>query len=226
MTGGGPLLIFDCDGVLVDSELIASATLAELMTSLGHAMTTQDVLERFVGRSLKDVLLRAERLLGRPIPADLGARFGADLLLRFRQELKPVEGIRQAIAALPHRRCVASSSTLERLHLSLDLCGLAPLFGRHVYSATQVPRGKPAPDLFLFAAQAVGVAPADCIVIEDAPTGVEAGIAAGMPVIGFAGASHATDALADRLAVAGARVVIRTMSDLPQAVAQLAGAAV
>jgi len=110
MTGGGPLLIFDCDGVLVDSELIASATLEELLTSLGHAMTTQYVLERFVGRSLKDVLLRAERLLGRPIPADLGARFGADLLVRFREELKPVDGIRQAIAALPHRRCVASSS--------------------------------------------------------------------------------------------------------------------
>ena len=104
------LLIFDCDGVLVDSEPIACGAFAELMTSLGYAMTTADVVREFGGRSLADTLAGAARLLGRPIPADASERAGRDLLGRFRRELKPVTGVRDAIMALPHRRCVASSS--------------------------------------------------------------------------------------------------------------------
>jgi HAD superfamily hydrolase (TIGR01509 family) len=216
------LLIFDCDGVLVDSELLANAALAELMSALGHPMTTQQAIETFPGRRLSDVLARAEALLSRLIPADLGEQAGKRMLAKFRRELKPVAGVRDAIAALPYPRCVASSSTRERITLSLEVTGLAPLFGTNVFSADAVARGKPAPDLFLAAAHTLGAAPADCIVIEDSPLGIQAARAAGMQAIGFAGASHATEQLAVQLEQTGADIVIRAMSDLPTAVERLA----
>jgi HAD superfamily hydrolase (TIGR01509 family) len=215
------LLIFDCDGVLVDSELIANAVLAELITALGHPTTVEDSIRTYTGRSLKDVLATAEKLLGRAIPQDTGDDYGRRLFDRFRRELTAVEGVQAAIAALPYRRCVASSSAPERLTLALEVTGLAPLFGPSVYSAVHVPRGKPAPDLFLFAACAMGEPPADCIVIEDSPLGVEAAIAAGMRVIGFTGGSHARPDLPRRLAGAGAHKLVAAMSDLPAAVEAL-----
>ena len=215
------LLIFDCDGVLVDSEPIATAALAELITTLGHPMTMQEALATFTGRSVADVLALSEELLGRPIPEEFGATHAQAVLARLRRELKPVAGVVAAIAALPYRRCVASSSSPERLILSLEVTGLAPLFGADVFSAVDVARGKPAPDLFLHAARRMQEPPADCIVIEDTVLGVQAGRAAGMAVIGFAGAGHADDALAQRLAAAGARPVLRAMEELPAAVAGL-----
>jgi HAD superfamily hydrolase (TIGR01509 family) len=214
------LLIFDCDGVLVDSELIANAVLVDLLATLGHRISIAECIRTFGGRSLKDVLALAAELTGGEVPAATSAHFGELLLARFRNELRAVTGVREAIAEMPHRRCVASSSSPERLHLSLEVSGLAPLFDA-VFSATQVARGKPAPDLFLFAATSLGHAPADCVVIEDQPRGVEAGRAAGMRVIGFAGASHASDDVAAQLEAAGAHRVIRAMRDLPTAVATL-----
>ena len=217
------LLIFDCDGVLVDSEHLACAALAELMTTLGHSMTADEAMHVFAGRSLKDVLARAERLLSRPIPKDLGEQAAVQLMARFRRELQAVAGAKEAIAALPYRRCVASSSTPDRLMLSLDITGLSPLFGNNVFSAVEVPNGKPAPDLFLLAARRLGEEPSSCIVIEDSVLGVEAAGAAGMAAIGFAGASHANQDLAERLAAAGAEPVIHSMANLPTAVEQLVG---
>jgi HAD superfamily hydrolase (TIGR01509 family) len=216
------LLLFDCDGVLVDSELMANAALAELISALGHPMTTQQAIDTFTGRSLRDVLATAETLLSRPIPADLSAQAGRRLLERFRRELKAVVGMREAIAALDYPRCVASSSTRERIALSLEVTGLASMFGANVFSADQVAHGKPAPDLYLAAAQAMGAAPAHCIVIEDSPLGIQAALAADMQAIGFVGASHATARLAEQLVQAGAAIVIRTASDLPAAVRRLA----
>jgi HAD superfamily hydrolase (TIGR01509 family) len=215
------LLIFDCDGVLVDSELLANETLRELMASLGREMTIDETVETFAGGSLKDTLATAERLLGRPIPNETGSFFGQRLLDRFRRDLKPVAGVRDAILALPYRRCVASSSSPDRLHLALEVTGLAPLFGDDVFSAVQVARGKPAPDLYLLAARQMGEAPDGCIVIEDTARGVAAGCAAGMRVIGFAGAAHATPGLIDELGKAGARIVIRDMSELVAVVRRL-----
>jgi HAD superfamily hydrolase (TIGR01509 family) len=212
------LLVFDCDGVLVDSELVAHGVLAELLTRLGRPITMDEALRTFSGRSRQDTIRLTGELLGRPIPEQDGALARTKMLDIFRRDLKPVAGIGEAIAALPYRRCVASSSDPERLHLSLDVTGLAPLFGDHVFSAAQVARGKPAPDLFLHAANEMKTFPRDCIVIEDSVLGVEAGIAAGMTVIGFAGAAHATEALAARLAQAGASAVIRQMADLPSVV--------
>ena len=217
------LLIFDCDGVLVDSEHLACAALAEVMTKLGHAMTADEAMLAFAGRSLKDVLARAERLLSRPIPEDLGEQAAVQLMARFRRELQAVAGVKEAIAALPYRRCVASSSDPGRLTLSLDVTGLSALFGNNVFSAVEVANGKPAPDLFLLAARRLGEDPSSCIVIEDSVLGVEAAGAAGMAAIGFAGASHANQGLAERLAAAGAEPVIHSMANLPAAVEQVVG---
>ena len=217
------LLIFDCDGVLVDSEDLACAALADVMTTLGHAMTVDEAMRAFAGRSLKDVLARAERLLSRPIPKDLGEQAAVQLMARFRRELQAVAGVKEAIAALPYRRCVASSSEPGRLTLSLDVTGLSALFGNNVFSAVEVANGKPAPDLFLLAARRLGEDPSSCIVIEDSVLGVEAAGAAGMAAIGFAGASHANQGLAERLAAAGAEWVIDSMANLPAAVEQVVG---
>jgi HAD superfamily hydrolase (TIGR01509 family) len=217
------LLIFDCDGVLVDSEHLACAALAEVMTTLGHSMTPDEAMRAFAGRSLKDVLARAERLLSRPIPKDLGEQAAVQLMARFRRELQAVAGVKEAIAALPYRRCVASSSDPGRLTLSLDVTGLSALFGNNVFSAVEVANGKPAPDLFLLAARRLGEDPSSCIVIEDSVLGVEAAGAAGMAAIGFAGASHANQGLAERLAAAGAEPVIHSMTNLPAAVEQVVG---
>ena len=217
------LLIFDCDGLLVDSEHLACAALAEVMTTLGHSMTADEAMRTFAGRSLKDVLARAERLLSRPIPKDLGEQAAVQLMARFRRELQAVAGVKEAIAALPYRRCVASSSDPSRLTLSLDVTGPSALFGNNVFSAVEVANGKPAPDLFLLAARRLGEDPSSCIVIEDSVLGVEAAGAAGMAAIGFAGASHANQGLAERLAAAGAEPVIHSMANLPAAVEQVVG---
>jgi HAD superfamily hydrolase (TIGR01509 family) len=217
------ILIFDCDGVLVDSEPLACSALAELMTTLGHAMTTEEAVRAFAGCSVNDVLTRAEDLLSRPVPQAIGEQAAIALLARLRRELKAVAGVKEAIAALPYRRCVASSSRPDRLMLSLEVTGLAPLFGSDVFSAAQVANGKPAPDLFLLAARSLGEPPSSCIVIEDSVLGVEAARAADMAVIGFAGASHASDDLAQRLAAAGADAIVRSMTEMPAAVERLVG---
>jgi HAD superfamily hydrolase (TIGR01509 family) len=216
------LLIFDCDGVLVDSELLAHAAIAELMGELGRPMTMQEALTIFAGKRLRDALAAAEAWLSKPVPPDLAARAGQQLLATFRRELKPVDGVRQAIEALPYARCVASSSTRERIAVSLEATGLAPLFGSNLFSADQVAHGKPAPDLFLLAARTLGAPSAHCLVVEDSPLGIQAARAAGMRAVGFAGASHATAQLAEQLAQAGAEIVVRAMSDLPAAVERLA----
>jgi HAD superfamily hydrolase (TIGR01509 family) len=215
------LLIFDCDGVLVDSELLANEALAELMSALGHPMTTEQAIQIFSGLRLRDVLESAKALLSFPIPADLGAAAGQRLFERFRRELKPVKGVRDALDMLPYPRCVASSSSRERLDLSIEVTGLKGLFGDNVFSADQVQHGKPAPDLYLFAARSLGVIPANCIVIEDSTLGIQAAVSAGMKTVGFSGASHATVELAQRLKEAGANIVIAAMSDLPGAVERL-----
>lgn len=221
------LLIFDCDGVLVDSEIIAFDVLAQMLAGLGRPMSLSESRGRFMGRRTPEVLAEIEADIGRPIPADTGVRMKALLFDRLRHELRAVEGVKEAIAHLPWPICVASSSSPERIALSLEVTGLAPLFGTHVFSAEQVAHGKPAPDLFLLAARSMRAVPGETIVIEDSPAGVTAARRAGMGVIGFAGASHADADLSKALHAAGAAVVLTKMADLPDAVAKLsAGQAV
>ncbi|HEX2135456.1 MAG TPA: HAD family phosphatase [Microvirga sp.] len=215
------LLIFDCDGVLVDSEPLACRIDAEALTALGFPFTPEEIMRRFVGASLKDMVARIEAEHGRPLPSDFGARLTCSLLARFETELKPIAGVREAVLALPHRRCVASSSAPDRIALSLRVTGLADLFG-HAFSAVDVKRGKPAPDLFLHAAERMGTAPRDCLVIEDSVFGIEAARSAGMRVIGFVGGGHCGPGHGGQLAAAGADLVVERMQSLPEAVAALA----
>jgi HAD superfamily hydrolase (TIGR01509 family) len=209
------LIIFDCDGVLVDSEPIAHGLLAQMMTDLGHPMTTAESVEKFAGRSLADTLPLIEGVLGRSIPDQIGQHYSRLLLERLGRDLKPIAGVKKAVAMLRHPRCVASSSSLERIHLSLEVTGLSSLFGSNIFSATQVTRGKPAPDLYLLAATKMGVAPQDCVVIEDSALGVTAGRAAGMEVIGFTGGTHSMADAARHLSSAGVYHIVSSMTELP-----------
>jgi HAD superfamily hydrolase (TIGR01509 family) len=218
------LVIFDCDGVLVDSEPLACRIDAEFLTELGFPFTADEVMRRFVGISLADMTAQVEAQHGRPLPSDFGERLTRRTLDRFKAELRPIPGVRDAVLALPHRRCVASSSTPDRIALSLTVTGLADLF-EQCFSAVEVARGKPAPDLFLHAASRMGVPPAQAVVVEDSPRGVQAARSAGMRVIGFTGGQHCGDGHAEMLRAAGADHVIGDMRDLPQSLAGLDRAA-
>ncbi|WP_262270057.1 HAD family hydrolase [Microvirga yunnanensis] len=211
------LLIFDCDGVLVDSEPLSCRIDAEILTECGVPYTAEDVARDFTGVSIKDQIARIESERGVRLPDDFTERLNRTLFQRFEAELKPIAGVRDAILSLPLPRCVASSSIPERIALSLRVTGLADLFD-HVFSSTQVARGKPAPDLFLHAAAQMNARPEDCLVVEDSVAGVQAAIAAGMRVIGFAGGGHCGPDHAEKLRRAGAPVVIDRMAELPETV--------
>ena len=180
------LVIFDCDGVLVDSERLAVRVESRLITSLGWALSPDDVLDRFVGRSDAFMLGEIEAALGRSVPEwpDL---YRTELFAAFDEELTAVDGVAEAIDTLDCRTCVASSGTHEKMALTLGLTGLAERFEGRIFSTTEVANGKPAPDLFLHAADRMGVAPGRCVVVEDSRSGVEAARAAGMRVLGYAG---------------------------------------
>ena len=218
------LLIFDCDGVLVDSEPIANSILAETLSALGRPMTAAESMRTQIGKSLADILRETSAIVGRAISDDVGAAMNEKLFVRFRHELRAIDGVAAALAALPQPRCLASSSRPERIDLALEVTGLAPLFA-HRFSAVQVACGKPAPDLFLLAAREMGFAHGDALVIEDSLAGVLAARAAGMRVIGFVGGGHAGPDLADRLTEAGADRVIAHMRDLPEGITALQSAA-
>lgn len=214
-------IIYDCDGTLIDSEHIAGSVCAEALTRAGWPMTMRQFNARFNGVPAKEVwaILRAE--LPFELPAGFNEAINAEIYRRYETELTIVPGVVAAIEAIPGLRAVASSTNLARLQANLEFTGLAPLFGPHVYSASQVARGKPAPDVFLFAASQLGVDPAQAIVIEDSLAGVIAARRAGMRVIGFTGACHGDERIGERLAEAGARPVLDRMADLPRAVAEL-----
>jgi HAD superfamily hydrolase (TIGR01509 family) len=186
-----PLVIFDCDGVLVDSEPVSVRVLVDALSRRGIAMDEAEAYRRFLGRSLATVTTAMREEFG--IEADAAFLDGMrhDLYQRFRTELQPVKGIADALDGLGFRRCVASSSQPERIRLSLTLTGLIDKFEPHIFSASMVEHGKPAPDLFLHAAAQMGVAPESCVVVEDSPAGIEAAHRAGMTVFAFTGGSHA-----------------------------------
>jgi HAD superfamily hydrolase (TIGR01509 family) len=187
----GPLVIFDCDGVLVDSEPVSVRVLVDALRRKGVAMDEDEAYRRFLGRSLATVTTAMRDEFGMEADAAFLDDMRHDLYQRFRSELQPVTGVADALDELPLRRCVASSSQPERIRLSLSLTGLIDKFEPHIFSASMVKNGKPAPDLFLHAASQMGVQPQDCVVIEDSPAGIEAAHRAGMAVFAFVGASHA-----------------------------------
>lgn len=185
------LVIFDCDGVLVDSEPLSMRVLLEAVAEFGVHIDPETAYELFLGRSLTTIrsLLRAD--FGVDLDEAALSRMRENLYTTFRNELQAVSGIQEALDGLGRPYCVASSSQPERIRVSLGVTGLLDRFEPNVFSATMVPNGKPAPDLFLFAARSMGIEPARCVVVEDSPAGIEAAHRAGMRVLCFAGASHA-----------------------------------
>ncbi len=215
------LVIFDCDGVLIDSELLAVRADLACVAEEGIAQTEEEMLERYTGVSLADMKADLEQRFGRKLRDDFENRHLVLLMALFEAELKSMPGIDAVLDELTGRVCVASSGTPERLRYALGLTGLYDRFHPHVFSATMVPRGKPAPDLFFHAAARMGVPPAGCVVIEDSLPGVEAAMAAGMTAIGFVGGSHCRPGHAQRLRAQGAALVVETMAELVPAIAAL-----
>ena len=210
------VVIFDCDGVLVDSESIALARTRVALGRLGLNLGEAEMGERFLGISAQSMQEIAESALGAPLPPGFQSELAREILADFERELKGVEGIGEAIEKLGARVCVASSSSLERIHASLRIVGYSDLFGPNVFSAADVASGKPEPDIFLHAARCLTVEPENCLVVEDSAPGVTAGRRANMRVFGFTGGAHARGReYGAGLVAAGAELVFDNMRDLP-----------
>ena len=204
------LVIFDCDGVLVDTERIAVRIDVIVLAELGWPMTEAEVVERFMGRSDEEMTAEIEAHLGRRLPASWEEPFRHLYRQAFEAELEPVAGVVEALDAIAIPTCVASSGTHEKIRFTLGLTGLYERFAGRIFSVSDVARGKPAPDLFLHAAGRMGVPPAQCAVVEDSRYGVEAARAAGMRAFGYAGG------LAPKGALAGPQtIVFEDMRELP-----------
>jgi len=207
------LVIFDCDGVLVDTERIAVPIDALVLTELGWPMTEAEVVERFLGRSEADCAEDIEKHLRRRVSGEVIQSYDHLYRHAFERELQPVAGVEAVLDLLDRRgvpTCVASSGTHERIRFTLGLTGLLDRFEGRMFSADDVDRGKPNPDLFLHAATTLGVGPAGCAVIEDSRYGIEAALAAGMTAYGYSGGLTP----AQRLAVPGV-VLFGDMAELP-----------
>ena len=183
------LIIFDCDGVLIDSEMLSADALIEEAARDGITLTHAHVRDHFLGRSFPTVARHIRETFDRPLPPDFETRYRATLLARFETDLKVMPGVLDLLPRLMVPHCVATSSSPPRLTRSLELSGLSPHFA-HRFTASEVAQGKPAPDLFLHAAARMGADPARCLVIEDSRPGIAAAVAAGMPVALFTGGSH------------------------------------
>ena len=212
------LVIFDCDGVLVDSEPLSNTVFARALNREGLDWSVEETMRRLVGRSMKSCVEIVEGLLARQLPEDFVHKMQAETLQAFRDApLQPVPGINEAIDAIEAegiKTCIASSGGFEKMEVSLGVTGLWARFEGRIFSASHVKRGKPFPDLFLHAAIAMNEQPFDCVVVEDSVPGVQAACAAGMRVLGYTGAPH-TDR--DAMGAAGA-FLFNDMKQLPDLV--------
>ena len=211
-------IIFDSDGVLVDSEIIHIAVERELLAEIGLTYSFEAYVSRFVGLSMPDYFAALEHdhrnKFGRPFPTNFEDELTGRVWPRIETELQAIPGVSDLVSEFQGAVAVASSAPLERLMKKLKLTELEHLFAPHIYSAQAVEKGKPAPDLFLYAADRIAVPPNKCLVIEDSENGVRAGCAAGMTVIGFTGGGHADANLGARLSSAGAHRILSSHADL------------
>lgn len=203
------LIIFDCDGVIVDSEVISNRVFREFLAGLGLKLSEQEVYERFLGRALADSLVIIEDLLGRPVPRATLEQYKRTRDETLRREVRAVEGVTEIIRALEVPFCVASSGDHDKMRATLGATGLLPLFDGRIFSAVDVAHAKPAPDIFLHAAETMQADPGRTIVIEDTVNGVTAARAAGMTVYGYAGLTPA-----EQLTEAGAHTTFAHMREL------------
>jgi HAD superfamily hydrolase (TIGR01509 family) len=210
------LIIYDCDGTLIDTETIYAEINLKAYHRLGLTHWTMDsYVDAMVGIPVAAGRKILEADYGGPLPADFEAGIEREVHRRFTEELQSLPGVRNAVSLIEGPRCVASSTSLVPLKRNLATAGLIDLFDPHVFSASQVSRGKPHPDVFLFSAESMGARPANCLVIEDSVPGVLAARAAGMPVIGFTGVAHDRARISARLKEAGAMAVIDHMAEWP-----------
>ena len=218
-------VIFDCDGVLVDSEVIAHEIETEILSSIGLHYDRHEFTERFMGMSDPAFFAALEAdgqaRLGRSIIEEIRNRMDEAMRKAMNERLAEVPGAARAVAMVRHTKAVASSSSKLRLDFKLKRTGLLDHFTPHIYSAEAVTHAKPAPDLFLHAADALGIQPSQCLVIEDSVNGVLAGRAAGMPVWGFGGGGHMTDRMTARLKDAGAERIVADWAEAEKLFAQL-----
>lgn len=202
------LIIFDYDGVVADSELLTSTIMAEQLTALGLPTTLDEVLSEYVGRRWRDNRALVEARHGRPCPDEFHVNYSRISRERAQSEMEPVPGLIEFLNSRTETRCIASSSGPDWLSLGLDRFGLSEMFADRVYSAAlHVDRGKPHPDVFLYAARTLGVDPARTLVIEDSEAGVQAALSAGMTVVGLTAGGHVREGLAQRLTAKGAHHV-------------------
>ncbi|AVA24028.1 HAD family hydrolase [Rhizobium sp. NXC24] len=210
------LLIFDCDGVLIDSEIIATAVHIEVLAAHGYKIAAETYNRRFTGMTDRQTYSIIEAESGLRLPEGHHEYVTAEIGRRYASDLKAISGVNQVLDAINVARCVASSSNLKELHFALKLTDLYDYFSPNVFSASQVSRGKPAPDLFLFASERMNASPDNCLVIEDSVAGVQAAVAAKMRVIGFVGGSHCPFGHAEKLLEAGAIRTFSQMTALPE----------
>ncbi|WP_018802445.1 HAD family hydrolase [Salinispora arenicola] len=204
-------VMFDCDGVLVDSETINNEIIAQLATLAGLKTSFEDSVRLYMGRATDECAAEIEEQVGSPLAFDFAARYEEQVLAR-QKDLEPITGVRNLLEWLTGQGlpvCVASSGTPNEIRHRLTTTDLLAYFDEHLYSASMVSRGKPAPDLFMLASERIGVRPESCLLIEDSPFGVQGGKAAGMQVVGFASLAAPTS-----LQEAGADLVVRTMEEL------------
>jgi HAD superfamily hydrolase (TIGR01509 family) len=210
------LVIFDCDGVLVDSEVLFNWVLAEQLTACGYPIDGDSAIERFTGMSMPNLMAVVENELGHTLPDGFTITCRARANDVLDRDLQAIPGIAAVLARHGGPRCVASSSSPARIRRSLTTTGLIGHFAdKTLFSAAMVQHGKPAPDLFLHAARTMKAAPADCIVIEDSLPGAQAAVAAGMTALGFTGGSHIRNGHADALRAIGVAAVFDDMTELP-----------
>jgi HAD superfamily hydrolase (TIGR01509 family) len=217
------LIIFDCNGVLVDSERIAAAVAAESFNRIGIPLTADLVIRYFFGRRPADMFATVEKAMQRSLPPDFAAEVATATIERLREDVRPMPHAAHALTWLREPKCVASSAPKDRMRISLETAGLDRFFEGNLFSASDVSRGKPAPDLFLHAAEHMDVPPGQCIVVEDSPAGVTAAAAAGMTPVGFVGGCHAEANLANLLVAAGARSIVADLRHLKGTIVSLRG---
>jgi HAD superfamily hydrolase (TIGR01509 family) len=205
------LVIFDCDGVLVDSEPIANQIFVQLLTEEGLSITYEEAIQKFIGLSKNAITELIENEFGTALKESFFHELRGRTFAAFETDLQPIKGIKEALDQIIHPKCVASSGDYIKIKKTLELTKLFSLFEPNIFSATEVEKGKPAPDLFLFAAERMGIEPENCCVIEDSIYGVQAGVAAGMKVLGYAKARNSEIFLQ-----AGATLVFDNMNELPK----------
>lgn len=217
------LVIFDCDGVLIDSEILSAEVDAAILKEYGYEISPGELAHRFAGVTTDGIFQMISEEIGREFPDEILDRAKRETDVKLRKDVKPIPGVHEMLDAFDDPRCICSNSRSHRLEVSLGRVGLWDRFRPYVFSAQEVgtKRGKPAPDVFLYAAEVFETDPAEAVVVEDSTTGITGAVAAGMRVIGFTGASHSWPGHAEALMDSGALTVVRRLAEVPPTIEAL-----